>query len=62
MTNEPGTGEQDPDLPRSDETGDADFAEEHADLSLADELLGGPEHALDQDSPAGLAGPDPDSV
>ena len=48
-------------LPRSDEDDPegADFAGEHADVSLAHELGGGPERADDEAVPHGLAGADP---
>ena len=48
-------------LPRSDEDDPegADFAGEHADVSHARELAGGPEHAEDEAVPTGLAGQDP---
>jgi hypothetical protein len=37
---------------------DPDFAEEHDDVTHADELAGGPEGARDDDEPRGLAGED----
>jgi hypothetical protein len=40
---------------------EADFAREHDDVTLADELPDGPERApADESVPAGLAGADPD--
>jgi len=41
-----------------DEPGDADFAEEHQDSTLADETGGGPEHAREPESPDGRGGMD----
>jgi len=38
--------------------GDGDFAEEHNDLTVADEMTGGPEGQPEDDSPDGLAGAD----
>ena len=51
-------------LPRSDEdeADGRDFAEEHADLTHADQLRGGPERAVDESVPSGLAGQDPDQT
>jgi hypothetical protein len=48
-------------LPRSDEDDPdgGDFAVEHADVSHAQELRGGPEGVPDEDVPSGLAGQDP---
>ena len=47
--------------PRSDEDEPygSDFAEEHADVSHAEELEGGPEGVPDPEMPSGLAGEDP---
>jgi hypothetical protein len=47
-------------LPRSDEDDPegADFAVEHADVSHAWEMEGGPEGLADEDVPHGLAGHD----
>jgi hypothetical protein len=39
-------------------SGEDDFADEHNDLSLADEMSGGPEGQPEDDSPHGLAGAD----
>jgi hypothetical protein len=40
---------------------DADFADEHDDVTFADELPDGPERApSDESVPSGLAGADPD--
>ncbi len=50
------------DRSRSAETGDGDgddFASEHAKATFVDEVRDGPEHSKDPDSPAGLAGADP---
>jgi hypothetical protein len=57
-------GERGARLPRSDEddADGADFAEEHSGLTLSDQLRGGPERAVDEAVPSGLAGQDPDDT
>jgi len=45
--------------PDEDDPYGGDFAAEHADVSHAGELEGGPEHVPDPDVPTGLAGQDP---
>jgi len=42
----------------ADDSDDADFAGEHDDSTLADQLEGGPEHAGEPESPRGRAGMD----
>jgi hypothetical protein len=51
-------------LPRSDEDDPdgSDFAGEHSDLTFSDQLRGGPERAVDEAVPSGLAGQDPDDT
>jgi hypothetical protein len=63
MRTEP-TGPEGRRLPRSDEDelDGQDFAEEHSDLTHADQLRGGPERAPDEAVPSGLAGQDPDDT
>ncbi|GAA5180813.1 hypothetical protein GCM10023322_13970 [Rugosimonospora acidiphila] len=45
-----------------DELDGRDFAEEHDDLTHADSLRGGPERAVDEAVPSGLAGQDPNDA
>jgi len=48
--------ENGPGMPRPDD--DVDFADEHSDLTVADDPEGGPERRPEDDSPRGLAGQD----
>jgi len=53
-TNEPPAASD----PTATSAEDDDFADEHNDVSLADEQPGGPEGEPEDDSPRGLAGSD----
>jgi hypothetical protein len=48
--------------PRASETDEGDFGAEHTKPTYVDEVPDGPEHTPDPDSPAGLAGADPDET
>ncbi|HEX6501033.1 MAG TPA: hypothetical protein VF054_18685 [Micromonosporaceae bacterium] len=41
-------------------TDEPDFADEHSDMTVAEELPGGPEHAKPDDAPSGIGGMDVD--
>jgi len=45
--------------PRPAEPDEPDFADEHRDVTLADDRPDGPERAPDESVPRGLAGADP---